>query len=219
MGDKRLSAIQQGLTDLGYDPGPVDGMFGPRTKAAMTGLIAANGLPASHPNAGAVAPWFAEMLRRKGLHEGTDNTTLMKWLRSDGRTLGDPSKLPWCGDAVETAIRLTLPGEVFPPALQDNPYWAKNWAQFGVPVPLQQYAIVVFSRNGGGHVGFLAGRDPVSGSLIVLGGNQRNRVVFAPISPMKLIGTRWPSSYPVPKERVMPDMKADGTTLSSGDMA
>jgi hypothetical protein len=29
----------------------------------------------------------------------------MDWLKRDGRSLGDPSKNPWCGDFVETCIR------------------------------------------------------------------------------------------------------------------
>lgn len=220
MGDRRLNAIQQALTDLGYDLGPVDGLFGPRTKAALLSLVASGGLPASQPSISATPPWVAELLRRKGLHEVNDKTSLMQWLRSDGRTLGDPSKLPWCGDAVETAIKLTLPGEVFPAVLQQNPYWAKNWAFFGKEVTLQQHAVGVFSRaGGGGHVAFIMGRDPATGNLVVLGGNQKNMVSFSLISPMNLIGVRWPLSYPAPQKAWLPDMKVDGKPLSSGEMA
>jgi peptidoglycan hydrolase-like protein with peptidoglycan-binding domain len=32
--------VQQALTNAGYDPGPIDGIFGPRTKAALRKYIA-----------------------------------------------------------------------------------------------------------------------------------------------------------------------------------
>lgn len=41
-----ISLIQTGLRDLGYDPGPVDGLFGRRTAAAMQALMEAGGAPA-----------------------------------------------------------------------------------------------------------------------------------------------------------------------------
>ena len=220
MGDKRIGSIQQALTDLGYNSGKVDGEFGPNTKAALTALIAAGGLPASHPSVSATPPWVAEMLRRKGLHEVNDKTTLVQWLRSDGKTLGDPSKLPWCADAVQTAIALTLPGETLPASLRQNPYWAKNWADFGAPCTLQVGAVVVFSREGGGgHVGFLLGRDPSTGYLVVLGGNQKNSISIAPMNPKNLIGARWPLSYPAPGRPTLPALSATGKPLESGEMA
>lgn len=38
-------ALQQSLTDAGYDPGPVDGVYGPQTVAAVEALQEAHGLP------------------------------------------------------------------------------------------------------------------------------------------------------------------------------
>jgi len=49
-------------------------------------------------------PWMVEAKKVMGLHENRDRAVLAKWLKSDGKTLGDPSKLPWCGDFVDTAI-------------------------------------------------------------------------------------------------------------------
>ena len=34
----------------------------------------------------------------------------MDWLKRDDRSLGDPGKNPWCGDLVETSIRMGLGG-------------------------------------------------------------------------------------------------------------
>ena len=55
----------------------------------------------------------------------------MNWLKRDGRSLGDPGKNPWCGDFVETCIRMGLPDEPLLGALGTNPYWARNWLLFG----------------------------------------------------------------------------------------
>jgi len=83
-------------------------------------------------------PWMAEAKRVLGRHELRDNGWLRTWLRLDGKILGDPAKLPWCGDFVETCIKLALPGEPFAGALGQNPYWARNWLRLGESIaPMQ----------------------------------------------------------------------------------
>lgn len=153
--------------------------------------------------------WYAEMERRKGLHELTHKKTLMSWLRSDGRTLGDPSKLPWCGDAVETAIRTTLPKEVVP----KNPYLARNWSTFGVATKPVLGAVMVF--NGGkrpppsGHVALYAGEDATH--YHVLGGNQSNAITVMRIAKNRLLASRWPITAPPPKTL---SVKKDGSKVA-----
>jgi len=55
--------------------------------------------------------------------------------------------------------------------------------------------IVVFQREGGGHVGFVVGQDKY-GRLLVLGGNQGNAVTIAAFSLDRVVGYRWPSPGP-----------------------
>ena len=43
---ERIRAVQRALSRLGYDPGPVDGAMGPRTRAAIRAFQAASGLAA-----------------------------------------------------------------------------------------------------------------------------------------------------------------------------
>ena len=149
--------------------------------------------------------WLKEVERRKGLHEVRDKKVLMTWLRSDGRTLGDPSKLPWCGDLVETAIRTTLPKEIVPA----NPYLARNWLKWGTPVKPCLGAVLVF--DGGkrpppsGHVGFYVGEDATH--YHVLGGNQSNAITVMRLAKSRLLGARWPLTAPPPKVK---------TVISSG---
>jgi hypothetical protein len=67
-----------------------------------------------------LTPWMDLGLSKLGLREGRDNIELAAFLKSDGKTLGDPAKLPWCGDFVETCIARTLSMEGLPA----NPYLA-----------------------------------------------------------------------------------------------
>lgn len=191
-----MRALQRALDGHGYTPGPIDGVWGARTRAAMEALIAAAGRKGGAPVRQPVTelPWIAEGRRLLGRHEQRDNGWLSRWLKSDGRTLGDPAKLMWCGDFVETCIRLAQPAELFTGPLGQNPYWARNWLGFGDATQPTYGAVVVFERGTGGHVGFAVGES--AAEIYVLGGNQSNAVTIAPISKARLLGARWPRTFP-----------------------
>jgi uncharacterized protein (TIGR02594 family) len=216
------TALQRALAALGFKPGPIDGKFGALTRKALVGFQAQAGIkpdgiagpvtlaalraalvkggkpPVSTVPAGPLGPpWYQELLRRKGLHETRARSALVAWLRSDGRTLGDPAKLPWCGDAIETCIALTLPTEPLP----SNPYLARNWLKFGVPLVRPALgAVIVFWRGSkvgtSGHVGLYAGED--AAAYHVLGGNQSNAVTIARLDKARVLGFRWPAKFPLP---------------------
>lgn len=211
----KIEEIQRALIALGKDLGTSgpsgkgdDGRWGRRSIAATkafqadqglreTGVVDRQTLDRLFPVASAkptiLVPWYAEARRKMGLHEVRNRSALMAWLRSDGKTLGDPAKLPWCGDFVETCIALTLPEE----RMVANPYYALNWLQFGVPLAVPAIgAVLVFKRPGGGHVGFYAGER--SDAYRVLGGNQSNQVSETWISKVRCVGIRWPSTAPAP---------------------
>ena len=139
-----------------------------------------------------------------GRHEARDRSWLMDWLMRDGRSLGDPSRNPWCGDFVETCIRVALPDEPLPGALGTNPYWARNWLLFGQKVEPLPGAVMVFARGSGGHAGFAAGQDDTH--FYVLGGNQSDAVTIARIARSRLLGARWPATFPRHLEK-LPAMK------------
>lgn len=150
-------------------------------------------------------PWIIEGKTVWGLHEVRDNAKLRTWLRSDGKTLGDPAALPWCGDYVETAIKNSLPNEPFTGAVGKNPYWARNWLKFGMSVDPCYGAVIVFSRGKGGHVGFVVGEDNTD--YYVLGGNQSDSVNIVRISKQRFLGCTWPTTHPNPN-RPLPRMTA-----------
>jgi uncharacterized protein (TIGR02594 family) len=193
-----LVRIQQLLKDMNHDPGPIDGLWGNRTKAALESLIQWEGKPlrvASTNSKNDELPWITEGKKVFGFHEVRNNAELRKWLRSDGKTLGDPKVLPWCGDFTETAIKNALPTEPFTGRMGENPYWARNWLEFGRSCPAIYGCIGVFSRGTGGHVGFLVGED--STDYYVFGGNQSDSVNIVRIDKKRLLGTRWPLTYDV----------------------
>lgn len=137
-------------------------------------------------------PWLTVALSAYGWHEARDNARLRKFLASDGHALGDPKKLPWCGDFVETCIRKALPKERLP----ENPYYARNWATFGVKCHPQPGAVLVYARKNGGHVGFYVGETATH--YVTLGGNQSDAVTRSRIDKRRAIACRWPATFAPP---------------------
>lgn len=187
----------------------VDGIMGPNTENAISDLKARNGMR-KRPYIGpltaelifgeklpqhayvneSTVPWVNELGRYLGYHEVRNKSSLMRWLKSDGETLGDPSKLPWCGDAMHTALRLTLPKEPFPGNLGKNPYWARNWTLLGVSSCLKYGVMVTITRGKGGHIATAVGYDPVRKRIRVRGGNQSNTISDTWVNENRLIGYR-----------------------------
>ncbi len=156
-------------------------------------------------------PWVREFAPVFGLHEIRDNARLSKWLRSDGKTLGDPSHLPWCGDAVDTALALALPKEPRPGDLGKNPYWALNWLWLGKECGPCYGAFAAFKRPSGGHVGVLIGQTGTN--YQVLGGNQGDTISLVLIDKGRCRGIRWPSTYTNPNIP-LPMISAAGVPVS-----
>ena len=198
-----IRLIQSGLDKLGHSPGSIDGVWGLRTARAMKALLAASGHAASLAPTDPL-PWITEAKSALGRHEARDRSWLMDWLKRDGRSLGDPSKSPWCGDFVETCIRVALPDEPLVGALGTNPYWARNWLLFGREVQPIIGAVLIFERGSGGHVGFAIGQDDAH--FYVLGGNQSDAVTIARVAKSRLLGARWPTTYS-PRLQHLPTMK------------
>jgi uncharacterized protein (TIGR02594 family) len=204
--------IQRRLDELGYDPGPLDGVRGRRTIAAVEkfqrashlkadGLVGPQtlralfgGAPVAAAETADATPWMDIAMSKKGLRENADNAELRAFLKSGGGTVGDPAKVPWCGDFVESCIAVALPREPLPA----NPYAAINWIKWGQSCKPQYGAVLVFWRgtpNGWqGHIGFYAGEDATH--FHVLGGNQSNAVTISRIAKSRLRadGCRWPST-------------------------
>jgi uncharacterized protein (TIGR02594 family) len=119
------------------------------------------------------------------------NSTIQTWLAKLGAWWRD-DETPWCGVFVAHCMR-----EAGLPIPQ---HWmrAKAWADYGSNLRgthVAPGAILVFARQGGGHVGFYAGED--STYFYVLGGNQGNAVTISKIAKARCIAIRWPKDQPV----------------------
>lgn len=223
--------FQRTLQANGHDPKGIDGAGGKNTAAAFAALLAEQGFVVDVKSTATTLtitpvvrvtkadqndlPWMMEAQRVLGLHEIRNKEELAKWLKSDGATLGDPSKLPWCGDYIDTSLRLALPAEPRTGALKENPYWAKNWALLGVPCDPMYGAVLSFTREGGGHVAFCVGQD--AAHYYVLGGNQSNSVNVTRIAKDRLYGSRWPKTWPIPAKVYLPTMKPGDTIVSQNE--
>lgn len=214
---KRVLAIQNALRERGFlgtnkKPLVLDGVQGINTSSAIINFKRSVGLPATDfvgpvtyakltGDGTAVTdkipsknvPWFDEALKMIGTHERLDHSELSAWLRSDGSTVGDPALVPYCGDGVETALKLAIPDIIVP----GNPYLAANWATWGDFVVPQRGAIMSFWRGSPdswqGHVGFYAGESDEN--YYILGFNQNDSVNITPIAKNRLRknGSRWPA--------------------------
>ena len=130
------------------------------------------------------------------------NTTIMGWLKRLKSWIKD-DETPWCGTFVAAVMQ-----EAGLPYPNEYPR-AKAWADYGARIRthlIAPGAILVFARQGGGHVGFYVGED--TDCYHVLGGNQGNAVSTVRIAKARCIATRWPKGQPVNGKPVW--LKANG---------
>ncbi len=147
-------------------------------------------------------PWLAEARRLIGVREvpgAANNPVIMGWgNRLGARVLGiayGADSVPWCG--LFAAHCVTVAG-LKPPAIAIR---AKAWAGFGTALSTTATrpslgAVAVFGREGGGHVGFVAGVYD-GGDLAILGGNQGDAVNIRRFPRTRLIALRWPAGVPL----------------------
>lgn len=125
----------------------------------------------------------------------THNSKLIDFLNTAARYNGVrwvDDEMAWCGGWVAAVL---LASGIEPVKLAAR---AKSWAEFGVrllPDRLAPGAILVFGREGGGHVGFYVGEDATH--YHVLGGNQSDMVRVSRIAKNRLIASRWPRGVAV----------------------
>ena len=55
-------------------------------------------------------------------------------------------------------------------------------------------------KRSGGHVGFAIGQDVAH--FFVLGGNQSDAVTITRVTKSRLLGARWPATYPLRLQRL-----------------
>ena len=219
MGSDAVKRIQQALKDQGFNAGPVDGIWGRKTIAAIKkfqakqkldvdGIVGPQTLkalfgdgpaptpnaPTTPPTANALLPWFEEAKHLMGTKEilGPGNSpVIMDWAKDlDLQYKGDD--VPWCGLFVAHCIGATLPQEPLP----GNPLGARQWEKFGAATEPRLGAVMVFWRkslaSGLGHVGFYVGEDDTA--YQILGGNQSDKVSLTWLSKDRFRKACWPKT-------------------------
>lgn len=95
--------------------------------------------------------------------------------------------VPWCGLFVGVVVKRAG----YP--IKMDLLSALSWARFGQDIPKGRemlWDILVFTRPGGGHVGFYVGET--DDAFLVYGGNQANSVGFTWIAKSRLFAARRP---------------------------
>ena len=103
-------------------------------------------------------------------------------------------------------------------------YRAKEWASpLLTKLDAPAYGcIAVLDRAGGGHVGFVVGKD-ARGNIMLVGGNQNDEVNISPFAPSRITGYHWPSrwidgsamkSTPAQERYDLPLLSSDGKEVS-----
>lgn len=126
-----------------------------------------------------------------GLKELTGNNDhpliLSWWIRLNAKWLYNQA---WCGLFVGHCF------DSFEHAIPKAFYRAKAWLDWGERLDKPCLGcVVIFDRQGGGHVGFPIGINH-AGSLRVLGANQKNQVSVATFDTKRVLGYRMPFGIP-----------------------
>lgn len=145
------------------------------------------------------------------------NATIIGWrdeLNQAGVKISGYSDddIAWCGlfSAIVTYRRMKVASEVV-----KDPLWARNWAKYGVKSPQAGLGdVLVFARNGGGHVGFYVAEDGTA--YHVLGGNQSNKACITRVSKDRCIAVRRPP-YKTTPASVKPYFVKSAGSLSTNE--
>jgi uncharacterized protein (TIGR02594 family) len=152
--------------------------------------------------------WLSEARKYIGVKEipGVNHHPLIiSWWKKIKRGGIKTDEVPWCAAFVGAMLEdVDIVSSRFESA--------KSYLQWGRPIEYPvPGCIVVFSRTGGGHVGFAVGKDS-RGNLLVLGGNQSDEVNIRTFSRERVTGYRWPLAVPVPSPNTLPLVTAAAPT-------
>lgn len=138
-------------------------------------------------------PWLVEARRFIGEREikgPQHNAKILQFWKAIRRGGIKDDETPWCAAFVGAMLEHV--------GIQSTRFEsAKSYLDWGVKLSTPTVGcVVVFTRAGGGHVGFVVGQD-AKGNLLVLGGNQGDEVNVRSFGRDRVAGYRWPASLPV----------------------
>ena len=154
-----------------------------------------------------------EALRHYGVKEKTgalDNLIILSWAQHlNVLKIFTSDEIPWCGLFLGYCMHMVGrdPPEKF--------YRANQWTNWGAMCGGGPSLgdVLVFVRDGGGHVGLYVGEGKVKGVNVywVLGGNQGDAVSIVPIERSRLSSCRRPKYVRAPLNIRRIKIEADGT--------
>lgn len=154
-------------------------------KFAPAGLITAGGKP----------PWFEVAKKETGIAE--PNERILDYFKSI-KFATDTTKTPWCAAFVSFCMKDSGDAKAANSVPASGPALAATWRNWGEALPLSgdstpPGAVVVLKPtekgDGSGHVGFFVRGD--SGSVTLLGGNQKDSVRESTYQRSRVVAIRW----------------------------
>lgn len=112
-----------------------------------------------------------------------NNPVILSWAKECNIAGYREDSIPWCGLFV--AVVTKRAGK----EIVSSPLWARSWTTWGSDaVEARLGDVLVFIRDGGGHVGIYVGED--NDCYHVLGGNQGDAVSIVRIEKQRCIAKR-----------------------------
>lgn len=148
--------------------------------------------------------WLTTAREFMGLREikgPQHNAEILQFWRDIKRGGIKDDETPWCAAFVGAMLERT--------GIRSTRFEsAASYLEWGNPLQAPALGCVaIFTRDGGGHVGFVVGRN-AAGDLLVLGGNQSDEVNIREFAVSRVSGYRWPAGVSdVPKAIPMLDGK------------
>lgn len=144
-------------------------------------------------------PWMTtarSLIGTKEIPGREHNQKILKWANAVGGWVAKyytNDEIPWCGLFVAYCL------EEHNISLPKNPLLSLDYLKWGQKISKPSPgAIMIFGRDGGGHVGFYVSED--QDSYHILGGNQSNMVNLTRIAKNRLKGIRWPTGFELPTQ-------------------
>ncbi|PHM51900.1 TIGR02594 family protein [Xenorhabdus hominickii] len=137
--------------------------------------------------------WIEEGYKYIGMHEITGDQHhpyILQWWKDIKRGGIRDDETPWCAAYVGAMFEHV--------GIRSSRFEsAKSYLEWGMQLKEPYYGCVaVFTRTGGGHVGFVVGVAE-NGDLMVLGGNQSDEVSIRSFPRSRVSGYRWPIGEPI----------------------
>lgn len=139
----------------------------------------------------------------KGPHH---NQSILEYWKQIKRGGIKDDETPWCAALLGACLEIV--------GIKSSRFEsAKSYLTWGIGISKPLYGcVVVFGREGGGHVGFVVGKDE-QGNLLVLGGNQADTVSIKAFPTSRVLAYRYPIGYPLPDAY----LQVGSASLSSGE--